>query len=186
MPIDPVTGAALITGGASLIGGLFGRSSAKKSISFQREMATTAHQKEVRDLRLAGLNPILSGTGGPGAKASGGAMPPTPDFAASARMAMRIAAEVKLLNQQARGAGFKADIDAPAAMVGRLAAEAAGKVEKGARATKYVFPTGQQAIPIADERRAENRIPFRGFNRRTISKAERLREKARRARSRRR
>lgn len=75
--VAPVVAAAGVGG---VLSGLFGRSSAKRSMKFQRFMAENAHQMEVRDLRAAGLNPILSATGGSGARASGGAMPPTPDF----------------------------------------------------------------------------------------------------------
>ena len=60
--------------GTAIAGGLgfLGQRSANKansaqaarSMEFQREMAKNAHQYEVADLKKAGLNPLLSGTGG--------------------------------------------------------------------------------------------------------------------------
>jgi len=109
---------ALVGGGLSLLGGLLGNSAkskeAAKNRQFQLMMAKNAHQFEVEDLRKAGLNPILSGTGGPGAKASGGAQADQSDVITpavnSALSAMRNQAELKLINEQAYKAEKEGDL----------------------------------------------------------------------------
>lgn len=51
----------------------FNAAEAAKNRDWQQMMSNTAHQREVRDLKAAGLNPILSATGGNGAAVTSGA-----------------------------------------------------------------------------------------------------------------
>lgn len=94
--MDPVTGAALISSGANLIGGLFSQSSARGAYQHR-------YQDTVADIRKAGLNPALAYGQNPG----GGAQ--THDFgdvgsqAASAAQAAAQAAKTKAETELLQG-----------------------------------------------------------------------------------
>lgn len=68
---------SVISGGAKMLGGSIQNTAnaqqAQKQMDFQAHQSNTAHQREVADLAAAGLNPILSGTGGMGASSASGA-----------------------------------------------------------------------------------------------------------------
>lgn len=51
----------------------FNAAEAVKNRDWQKMMSDTAHQREVKDLMAAGLNPVLSATGGQGAAVTSGA-----------------------------------------------------------------------------------------------------------------
>ena len=80
--MDPVTG-AIIGGVGAFAKGLASYKSAQKQMKFQREMSNTAYQRQMADLRAAGINPMLAAKLG-GASTPGGASYSIPNIGEAA------------------------------------------------------------------------------------------------------
>lgn len=103
----PLTG-GLIDLGGSMLSANQSADEANKQMEYQSYMSNTAHQREVADLKAAGLNPILSAFGS-GASTPSGAMGNVPDYGASlsqgansAMQAMQLGTQIKNMKQNTK------------------------------------------------------------------------------------
>ena len=77
------------------------RDNSREQRAWQETMSTSAHQREVKDLKAAGLNPVLSARG-TGAPTGAGSVAQTPDYSKAYGDAALKAAQLSLLSAQSR------------------------------------------------------------------------------------
>jgi hypothetical protein len=118
---DPFSWGSLAPSAIGAVGSYLGASEANKAsaaqaekqMSFQERMSSTAHQREVKDLIAAGLNPMLSAKLG-GASSPAGAMAPVQNVlgqaTASAAQNYQLETQARLIRAQEKATLEQADL----------------------------------------------------------------------------
>jgi len=156
--MDPITGAALISGGSQLLGGLIGSRGqasanranlniAREQMKFQERMSSTAYQRSSEDLKKAGLNRILA-LGSP-ASSPQGASATMQNEKAMAAQAMQnaalTAAQVGLTKAQTAKTLNEVKISNPKAMVYD---EAGNLIQTGIDTAKDLYNNASKSADV--------------------------------------
>lgn len=150
----PLIGAGLGLAG-TLIANRSARQEAERNRQFQERMSSTSHQREVMDLRAAGLNPILSAHRG--ASTPGGDSADVRDLGEGAQrglasaLAIRQAkADIELTEAQAAAANAQ----------GQLSNVQAGDILNTAKAGRLDLITAQRDVARMDADQRRQMLPL--------------------------
>lgn len=140
--------AAGISAAGSIIGNQMSAEAAEDSRDWQKSMSDTAHQREVADLRAAGLNPILSATGGRGASTPPGALANVSDPLGPA---VNSALTARMMNAQIEK--LRAETEATQAVEHRTQMETQGLMWDLTARAPHVGPRGEGLSSLEQEAR---------------------------------
>ncbi len=183
MPIHSnLGGAAALQAGGNLVTSALQVREAKRNRAFQERMSSTAYQRSMTDMRLAGLNPILAYAKG-GASTPGGATAqvtnPMGGVVSSAVQTNRVMAEIENIEANTALTRAKRDVIAVPATIGTTANEALTtgiNLLKQPSLMQRLVPIKRKPIKFeqyspaqqrkfrAAKRRYKNRSSFQKFN----------------------
>lgn len=106
--MDPATMGALIGAGSQFLTNRSRKSQAARQMAFQERMSSTSFQRQMADMRKAGLNPILAGKMG-GASSPAGAMANIGDLGQAASASAASFAQSDKTAREAEIIGINAD-----------------------------------------------------------------------------
>jgi hypothetical protein len=158
--MDPVIGAALISAGGGLLKQRADKASSARQMAFQERMSNTAHQRQMQDLKKAGINPMLSAKLG-GASTPSGSQYQATNIGAEAVKGGLAGAQTTTAKQQAT----MATIDAKAAQAAGLSPQYWTTTARNAfLGSKFGMKATSAVSPYADIKRTTSARGLRGLS----------------------